>query len=494
MYPRKKYTTNHLNYDYESILSDLWENGKVKVIIDSDNSYETSFLDATICPLLYSGETLAAGMIDLACQDYQFWNVQPFNYCIYESVFSGTKTFDLSLTCMGVELAGEKITVEAPDLNDVDQYTRGAEITVPANGTKIINIKPEHDGDYIFINPNTIGLDYDDEKIFWMLNKQGTEEYYDSYKYNVIWGLDEYNNYYIEFENESAVEIKIIFAEVLDKKVLKMPETIQNTTGTETAGWLYDKIIDDVEVTLVTSMGEYNVDLEKARLEATMRNPNEADYAETSVDPLSHGEKIYFIVYENGLDGAEITLSKIEITINDTTYKESQIKQNNNNSNTNNEKKSINNNKVVVNNSVIVTADAKYKIVNNSNGHYDVIYQMPIDVNKKSYIIPATLKLSDGSVAKVTEIAANAFKKCKKIKKVAIGKNVEKLGKNAFKGCKNLKTITIKSTKFTKKSFGKNAFKGISPIVTFKCPKKQLNNYKKWIKKTGAPKTAEYKK
>ena len=57
--------------------------------------------------------------------------------------------------------------------------------------------------------------------------------------------------------------------------------------------------------------------------------------------------------------------------------------------------------------------------------------------------------------------------------------------KTAFNGCKNLKTVTIKTTKFNKKSIGKNAFKGIYKKATFKCPKKQLKNYKKWIKKAG---------
>lgn len=144
--------------------------------------------------------------------------------------------------------------------------------------------------------------------------------------------------------------------------------------------------------------------------------------------------------------------------------------------------------KVVDNNSV------EYLITENTDGQIKVAYQKPTDSNKTSYTIPDTIILSDGTVAQVTEIDSNAFKKCKKIKKVIIGKNVSKVRKNAFGGCKNLKTIIVKSTKLTKNSVGKNAFKGINKKATFKCPKKQYKNYKKWIKKAGAPKTAKYKK
>lgn len=42
------------------------------------------------------------------------------------------------------------------------------------------------------------------------------------------------------------------------------------------------------------------------------------------------------------------------------------------------------------------------------------------------------------------------MKKKTKIKSVAIGANIKKIGKNAFSGCKSLKTITIKSTKLLK--------------------------------------------
>lgn len=68
-----------------------------------------------------------------------------------------------------------------------------------------------------------------------------------------------------------------------------------------------------------------------------------------------------------------------------------------------------------------------------------------------------------------------------------------RLLKNAFKGCKKLKKVTIKAAKL--KSIGKNAFKGIYKKATFKVPKKQLKKYKKLIKKkkTGFKKTMKVK-
>lgn len=98
-----------------------------------------------------------------------------------------------------------------------------------------------------------------------------------------------------------------------------------------------------------------------------------------------------------------------------------------------------------------------------------------------------------------------AVKKCtsKKVKsvtilnKVKIGKKtytVTSISKNAFKNCKKLKKVTIKATKL--KSIGKNAFKGISKKATFKVPKKNFKKYKKLIqkKKTGFVKTMKVKK
>lgn len=80
----------------------------------------------------------------------------------------------------------------------------------------------------------------------------------------------------------------------------------------------------------------------------------------------------------------------------------------------------------------------------------------------------------------------------KKLQKVVIGANVEKIRKNAFYGCKKLKRITIQSSQI--KSIGKNALKGISKKATIKCPKNKKKQYKKLLKKkTGYKKSMKIK-
>ena len=162
------------------------------------------------------------------------------------------------------------------------------------------------------------------------------------------------------------------------------------------------------------------------------------------------------------------------------------------------------------------------------------------DPGAATVTIPATVTASDGTVCKVTEIAENAFKSMKKLKKVTIGKNiavigsnafngcvklktvsggagivtigegafqkckalteftigkkVKKIGKNAFNGCSKLKTITVKSTKLTKKTLGKGCFKDISKKAVFKVPKKQKKLYSKIFVQVGkAPEKAKFK-
>ena len=98
--------------------------------------------------------------------------------------------------------------------------------------------------------------------------------------------------------------------------------------------------------------------------------------------------------------------------------------------------------------------------------------------------VPNTVMVG-GKKYKVTEIKANAFKNNKKLKKITIGKNIEKIGKNAFSGCKNLKTVNIKSTKLTRKTVGANAFKGINAKAKVTVPGSKLKAYKTILKARG---------
>ena len=129
--------------------------------------------------------------------------------------------------------------------------------------------------------------------------------------------------------------------------------------------------------------------------------------------------------------------------------------------------------------------------------------------NKKatSVTIPGTVTVN-GITYKVTKIAANAFKNCKKLKSVkingnitaigksafqnctvlksvAIPKNVTSIGASAFAGCKSLTKVTIKSSNL--KTIGKNAFSKAGSKnykkLTVKVPKKQLKSYAKKLGK-----------
>lgn len=112
--------------------------------------------------------------------------------------------------------------------------------------------------------------------------------------------------------------------------------------------------------------------------------------------------------------------------------------------------------------------------------------------NVKSVVIPKT----------VTKIGKAAFKNCKKLTKVTLGKNVvtigdeafantaiksvtisgkvTKIGKKAFYNCKKLTKVTVKSTKMS--AVGKKAFAGISKKAVIKIPKKKLTAYTKLLK------------
>ena len=114
-------------------------------------------------------------------------------------------------------------------------------------------------------------------------------------------------------------------------------------------------------------------------------------------------------------------------------------------------------------------------------------------IGKSAFASCAKLKTVKGGAGIVT-IKASAFKSCKKLTAITLNKKVKTIGKNAFYGCKALKTVTIKTTKLTSKTVGANAFKGIASKATFKCPSKKLKDYKKLLKKKGAPWKAKYKK
>ncbi len=102
----------------------------------------------------------------------------------------------------------------------------------------------------------------------------------------------------------------------------------------------------------------------------------------------------------------------------------------------------------------------------------------------KKLVIPATVKINKVTY-KVVQISESAFLNYTKLTDVTIGKNITTIQKNAFKGCKKLKKVILKGTKL--KTIQKGAFAKTSSKMSVKVPKglkgkkggKLLNKLKK---------------
>lgn len=134
--------------------------------------------------------------------------------------------------------------------------------------------------------------------------------------------------------------------------------------------------------------------------------------------------------------------------------------------------------------------------------------------------IPSSVK-ANGKTYKVTAIAPNAFKNCRKLKQATISKNVSSIGSGAFQGCSSLRTlkigskvssigakafydckaltsVTIQSKKLTSVSVGKSAFakagRNNYKKLMVKVPKSRLSAYKKLLKAKGLSSKAKVTK
>lgn len=83
--------------------------------------------------------------------------------------------------------------------------------------------------------------------------------------------------------------------------------------------------------------------------------------------------------------------------------------------------------------------------------------------------IPATIKIEDGAVCKVTSISKCAFKNNRRLKKVVIGNNVTSIGTKAFSGCKNLTSVTIGKNVVV---IGASAFSNCTKLTSLRIPAK----------------------
>lgn len=141
---------------------------------------------------------------------------------------------------------------------------------------------------------------------------------------------------------------------------------------------------------------------------------------------------------------------------------------------------------------VIKNKKAEYTITELDEKSATVAYVKPMNKNITTVSVPKTIAIG-GMSYKVTAIQTNAFKGCKKLKKVTIGSNVVSIGNKVFSGNKKLKTITIKSKKLASKNLSNKAFGGISSKVTLIVPKSKVKTYKKLFRKKGLSKKIKIK-
>lgn len=97
-----------------------------------------------------------------------------------------------------------------------------------------------------------------------------------------------------------------------------------------------------------------------------------------------------------------------------------------------------------------------------------VAYVKPANKNLTKAAIPATVRIN-GKTCKVISIQKNAFKNCKKLKSVTIGKNVQTIGERAFYQCSALTKITLPANV---KTIRKEAFANCKRLKSVKLGKR----------------------
>ncbi|MCR5343992.1 MAG: leucine-rich repeat domain-containing protein [Butyrivibrio sp.] len=125
-----------------------------------------------------------------------------------------------------------------------------------------------------------------------------------------------------------------------------------------------------------------------------------------------------------------------------------------------------------------------YVVTSDDDTDLTVRFEKARSETVSSVTIPSTITV-DGNEYRVTEIAANAFEGNKKLKKVTIGENIEKIGEKAFYKCKKLKKVKIETTYLKKDRVGKKAFKKIHKEAKVIVPENKLKSYKKLLKSRG---------
>ncbi|MBO5485029.1 MAG: InlB B-repeat-containing protein [Lachnospiraceae bacterium] len=88
----------------------------------------------------------------------------------------------------------------------------------------------------------------------------------------------------------------------------------------------------------------------------------------------------------------------------------------------------------------------------------------------------------NGKKYQVATVGKAAFKNCKKLKTVTLGKNVKKIKANAFYGCSKLTRFKISSEDI---KFGAHALKKVKPSCKYQVPSGKRKKLEKNIKKAG---------
>lgn len=105
--------------------------------------------------------------------------------------------------------------------------------------------------------------------------------------------------------------------------------------------------------------------------------------------------------------------------------------------------------------------------------------------NVPAYQITATapgVVYYNGGKYRITAIAPGAFKNCKNLSEVHIGKDITKIGSKAFYGCKRLNDVELCYKKYKKKNVGKNIFKKTSSLLSLTVPAKKVSAYRRLFK------------
>ena len=113
-------------------------------------------------------------------------------------------------------------------------------------------------------------------------------------------------------------------------------------------------------------------------------------------------------------------------------------------------------------------------------------------VKTTSFKVPDTIVVK-GKSYKIIEVSDEVFMGNKKLKKIELGKNVRIIGSDTFRNVKNLKTVIVNNPTT---DIDTGAFKGIdkNAVIKIKAKGDDFTKTKKAIVKSGAPKTAKFKK